>query len=144
MEAIKILIIYWPEKGHDTIRINQKLSMRLSHTLLAYSTITDWLRKRERGDDITRHAPGSGRLPDDHINTLITSALEQSPFHSLRTLRSSIKHPRIPVWRHLHSAGFVVRNLPLGPHELSFSQKAERVGMVIELQQVLQSAKHRA
>jgi hypothetical protein len=45
--------------------------------------------------------------------------------------------------KRLHFAGFVVRNLRLIPHELSPSEKAERVGMAIEFQQVLQSAKHR-
>jgi hypothetical protein len=44
----------------------------------------------------------------------------------------------------LHSAGVVVRNLCLVPHEFSLSQKAERIGMAVELQYVLQFAKHRA
>jgi hypothetical protein len=47
------------------------------------------------------------------------------------------------VWQHLHSAGFVVRNLLLIPHEFSPSQKAERVGMAAELQPMLHCAKHR-
>jgi hypothetical protein len=62
----------------------------------------------------------------------------------VRTLYSAIKHPCTTVWQHLHSAGFAVRNLRLVRHEFSLSQKAERVGMAIELQQVIQSAKHRA
>jgi hypothetical protein len=37
-----------------------------------------------------------------------------------------------------------MRNLLLVPHEISPSPKAEREGMVIELRQVFQSAKHRA
>jgi hypothetical protein len=111
--------------------------------LPAYSMIMDWFRKLERGDDITRRALGSGRLSDDRINTLITSALEKCPFHSVRTLCSAIKPSCISVWRYLHSAGFVVRSLRLVPHGFSPSQKAGRVGMAIELQQVLKSAKHR-
>jgi hypothetical protein len=121
-------------KGHDVTRISQKLSTGVGHTLLAHSTITDWLRKLERGDDITRRASGSGGLPDDCIDTLITSPLDQCPFHSVRALCSAIKHPHTTVWRHLHSAGFVVRNLRLVPHKLSPFQKGERVGMAIELQ----------
>jgi hypothetical protein len=75
-----------------------------------------------RVDDITRCASGIRRLPDDHIDALITSALEQCPCHSLSTLCSAIKHPSRTVWRHLHCAGFVVHNLRLVPHEPSFSK----------------------
>jgi hypothetical protein len=79
----------------------------------------------------------SGRIPDDSIDALMTSALDQCPFHSVHSVCSAIKHPLTTVWRHLHSAGFVLRNLPLVTHGFSPSQKAERVGMAIELQQVL-------
>jgi hypothetical protein len=41
MEAAKVLVIYWHDKGHDATLIYQKLSVRLGHTLLAFSTITD-------------------------------------------------------------------------------------------------------
>jgi hypothetical protein len=59
------------------------------------------------------------------------------------TLCSAIKHPPTVVWRHLHSAGFIVCNSCLVSHERSPSQKTERVGMAIELRQVVQSTKHR-
>jgi hypothetical protein len=142
--AAKVFVIYWPDKSHNATRIYQKLSTRLCHMLPAYSTITDWLRKVERGDDITRRASAMGRLPDDRIDTLIASALEQCLFHSVITLCSTTKCPCTTVWRHRHSAGFIIRNLRVVPHELSPSQKAERVRMAIKLQQVLQSPKHHA
>jgi hypothetical protein len=61
----------------------------------------------------------------------------------VHTFYSTIKHPYTTVWRDLHSAGFIVRNLRLFPRELAPSQKAEQIGMAIELRQVFQSAKHR-
>jgi hypothetical protein len=106
--------------------------------------ITDWLRMFDQCDDITRRASRSGRLPDDCIDALITFNLEQCPFHSVHTLCSAIKHPRTTIWRYLHSTGFVMGNFRLVPNELSPSRKMEQVGMTIELQQVLQSAKRRA
>jgi hypothetical protein len=84
MEDAKVLVIYWHEQGHDAIRIYQKLSTHLAHRLPAYSTAKDWLRGLERGDDITRRASGTGRLPNDCVDALIISILEQCPFHSLR------------------------------------------------------------
>jgi hypothetical protein len=121
-------------KSHDATWISHKLSMRSCRILSAPSTITDWLKKVDRGDDITRCASGNGKLPDDRIDAPITSSLEQCQFHSLGTLCSVIKRPRTTIWRHLGSAGFVPGSLHLLPHELSPSQKAGRVGMVIELQ----------
>jgi hypothetical protein len=72
MEAAKVLVIYWHEKGHNATRVHQKVSMHLGHTLPADSMITDWLRKLERPNGITRRASGSGRLLDDRIGALIT------------------------------------------------------------------------
>jgi hypothetical protein len=91
--------------------------------LTAYSTITDWLRKVERGDDITRQASGSSQLPDDCIDALITSAPEQYLLHSVSILCSTFKDSCTTVLRHRHSAGLIVRNLRLVPHEFSPSQK---------------------
>jgi hypothetical protein len=36
MEAAKMLVIYWHEKGHDAIRVYQKLSTCLGHAPAAY------------------------------------------------------------------------------------------------------------
>jgi histone-lysine N-methyltransferase SETMAR len=47
------------------------------------------------------------------------------------------------VWRHLRTAGYVVRNLHRVPHTLSPAQKAQRVAMATELQQVVRLAKYR-
>jgi hypothetical protein len=142
MEAAKVPVIYWPKKGDDATRICRKLSTGLGHMLLTYSTITNWLRKPEQGDDITRPASGSHRLPNDHIDALITSILEQCPFHSVRACYCAIQRQHAIVWQYLHSARFVVRNLRPVSHQFSPSKKAERIGMAIELQEVRQSAKH--
>jgi hypothetical protein len=78
-----------------------------------------------------------------HINSSVLLFFLVVLFILFLSLCFTIKHPRTTVWRHLHSAGFVMHNVRLAPHESSPSQKAERVGMAIELQQILQSAKHR-
>jgi hypothetical protein len=73
--------------------------------------------------------------------TLVINAFEKSPFHSVRSLASTIKIPPTTVWRHLHARGYVVRNLHIVPHMLSVAQKAARVELAIELKKVLCSAK---
>jgi hypothetical protein len=134
----------WHEKWFDSVAIHQKLAARVGYACRAYSTVTDWIRKLRRGDDITQRASGSGRLPDDRIDVSITTALSHAPFHSVHSLSSAIKCPWSTVWRHLHCAGHVVRNLHFVPHTLSSAQKASRVEYAIELKQVLASAKHRS
>jgi histone-lysine N-methyltransferase SETMAR len=144
MEDAKVLVMYWYEKGHGALRIYQKLSARVGGRFPSYSTITHWLRRLRRNEDITRRASGSGRLAFDEIDSLIADALDEAPFHSVRSLASSIKYPHTTVWRHLRTAGYIVRNLHLVPHTLSPAQKAQRVTMAIELQQMVRLAKHRS
>jgi hypothetical protein len=104
----------------------------------------NWIRALERGEDILRRAPGSGRRPVEEIDVLIALALGEEPFHSVRSLATAIKPPPATVWWNLHAAGYVLRHLRLIPHTLSVSQKATRVRMAIELKNVIESAKHRS
>jgi histone-lysine N-methyltransferase SETMAR len=142
MEDAKALVIYWHGKGYPATKMYVKLLARGDDACPAYSTITKWIRALIRGEDIRGHASGGGRLADDRVDALIAAALEESPFHSVRSLASAIKIPPTTVWRHLHSSGFVVRNLRIVPHTLSAAQKAARVESAIELKKVLCRAKH--
>jgi hypothetical protein len=123
MEDAKALVVYWHAKGHPATKMYTKLLARAGEACPAYSTITNWVRALTRGEDIQGHASGGGRLPDERVDALIASAMEESPFHSVRSLASTIKIPSTTVWRHLHSSGYVVRNLHIVPHALSGAQK---------------------
>jgi histone-lysine N-methyltransferase SETMAR len=144
MEDAKALVIYWHEKQYAATRMYGKLLARGRDTCPAYSTITSWIRSLRRGEDIYEHASGGGRLPDDRVDDLIADALEESPFHTVRSMASAIKIPPTTVWRHLHSRGYVVRHLHIVPHTLSMAQKAARVESAIALKKVLCSAKHQS
>jgi hypothetical protein len=87
-----------------------------------------------RGDDIHGHPSGGGHLPDDRVDTLVINALEESPFHSVRSLASTIKMPPTTVWQYLHAKGCVVRNPHIVLHMLSLVQKSgpSRIGNRIE------------
>jgi hypothetical protein len=60
----------------------------------------------------------------------------------VRSLASTINTPPTTISRHLHTSGYVVRNLYIFPHILSWTQKAARVESTIELKKVLCAAKH--
>jgi hypothetical protein len=75
----------------------QKLLSRLLTLCHAYSTITNWDRALDRGEDISTRVSGGGHLPDDTINAAITEELEIAPFHSVHSLASIIKWSRKTV-----------------------------------------------
>jgi histone-lysine N-methyltransferase SETMAR len=134
--------VYRYEKGESAMKMHQKLLARNQATCPAYSTVTNWIRSLERGDDIFERASGSGRRPNEELIGLIFAVLEQEPFHSVRSLATAVKSPPTTVWRSLHSSGFVLRNLRLVPHALSPSEKASRVDMAIQLKKSIETAKH--
>ena len=143
MEDAKALVIYWHEKQYPATKMYAKLLARGRDRCPAYSTITSWIRNLVRGENIYEHASGGGRLPDDRVDGMVANALEESPFHTVRSLASAIKIPPTTVWRHLHSRGYVVRHLHIVPHTLSAAQKAARVESAIALRKVICSAKRR-
>jgi hypothetical protein len=120
MEDVEALIICWHEKHYSATKMYTKL---LARACPAYSTTTNWIGALTRGEDIYDYASGGGHLPDDRVDTLVINALEESPFHSVRSLASTIKIPPTTVWRHLHARGYVVRNLYIVPHMLPLAQK---------------------
>jgi hypothetical protein len=123
MEEVKTLGIYWHEKHYFVTKMSTKLLARAGEACATYSTITNRIRARIRGEDIHGHASGGGRLPDDKVNALVINAFEESPFHSMRSLASAIKMPPTTVWGHLHARGHVARNLYIVPHISSLVDK---------------------
>jgi hypothetical protein len=109
MDDAKALVIHWHEKQYPAMKMYAKLLTRGRDGCPAYLTITSWIRSLERGEDIYEHESGGGRLPDDRVDALVAKALDESPFHTVRSLASAIKIPPTTVWRHLHSGGDVVR-----------------------------------
>jgi hypothetical protein len=72
----------------------------------------------------------------------VANALEESPFHTVRSLASASKILPTTVWQHLHSRGYVVGHLNIIPHTLSMAQKVARVESAVALKNVICSAKH--
>jgi hypothetical protein len=142
MEDTKALVIYWHEKQYPATKMYAKLLARGRDGCPVYSTVTSWIRSLARAEDIYEHASGGGRFPDDRVDCLVANALEESPFHTVRSLASAIKISPTTIWRHLHSRGYVVWHLHIVPHTLSIAQKVARVESAIALKKVICSGKH--
>jgi hypothetical protein len=93
MEDAKSRVIYWHENGHDAFKRCQKLSAGPGRAYPFYPSITDWIRRLHKGEDLTRRPSSSGRLLDEQVNILIAAAFKEAPFHSVRSLASVIKYP---------------------------------------------------
>jgi hypothetical protein len=97
MEDAKALVIYWNENHYSATKMCTKLLARPGEACPANSTSTNWIRTVTRGEDIHGHASGEGQLPDDKVDTLVINVLEESHFHSVRSLASTIKIPPTTV-----------------------------------------------
>jgi hypothetical protein len=93
MEDAKALIIYWHEKHSSATKMYTKLLAHSGESHPGYFTITSWIRTLTRGEGIHNHASKRERLPDGRIDTLVINALEESLFHSVRSLANTIKTP---------------------------------------------------
>jgi hypothetical protein len=56
IEDTEELVMYWQEKGYTAPKRYQKLRACVGRTCSAYSTVTDWIRKLNREEDITQRA----------------------------------------------------------------------------------------
>jgi hypothetical protein len=74
---------------------------------------------------------------------LIAVAFEKAPFHSVHSLANIIKVSPVAVWRHFHSAGYVVLNLGIVPHTPSLAQKVNQVKSTTELKKTILPGIHR-
>jgi hypothetical protein len=94
-------------------------------------------------EDISMRASRSGRLPTNTIDLAIAEELDIFPFHSIRSLASTIKRPPTTVWIHLYCMDFAIKHLRFVPHTLSSVQKNEQVQHSINFKKILKSMKHR-
>jgi hypothetical protein len=88
-------------------------------------------------------ASESERFHGEWTDRLIAYALEEAAFHSVRPLASATKYLLTIVWRHLHSAGYVMQTLRLARRTVSDTQQAFRVELINRSKQVILWAKHR-
>jgi hypothetical protein len=117
--------------------MQSKLLGRAGAACPAYSTITNWVRVVIRGEDIQGYASGGGPFSDDTVGALRPAAVDESPFHSVRSLASTFMIAPATGWLHLHSRGYVVRELHVVPYRLSAAPKATRLESATELKKVL-------
>jgi hypothetical protein len=132
MKDAKALVIYWYGKQYDAVRMHQKLLTLIREDCPSYSTEPSGIRKQKCGEDIDHWPSGSGGLPGDHLLVRIAAALEESLFHSVRSLDLAVKYPPT-VWWHLYSSGHVLRHLHTLPHAPSPDQIGARVAFAIKL-----------
>jgi DNA-binding MurR/RpiR family transcriptional regulator len=61
----------------------------------------------------------SERQSDERIDKMILQALNTLPFHSARTLSTTLKISTTTAWRHLKCIRLIVKDLKIIPHILT-------------------------
>jgi hypothetical protein len=104
-----IICFYLNRKGLSAQVIHDKLVQVLGSDVIAYSTMTSYLRaSRWMAQNKEQHSDP----PPDVIDKAILQAIHQIPFASMRELAKSMCISRAIVWRRLTgSLGFVVKHL---------------------------------
>ena len=143
-DHMKHLVIYWYSKNLKPNDIYKKCCKNFGEDNVHYSTITDWCRKLLLGQNILVRKTGSGLSTDNFIDPLICDQLEQMPFHSVRTLSTTLKIPKSTIHDHLRKMGFVVKHLRFVPHTLSYEQKLQRIDKSKQLLEIIQQARHQS
>jgi hypothetical protein len=57
--------------------MHQNLLPRVGDDYPSYSTVTNWIKKLERGEEIHQRASRSEYSPDDRLPFLVATALEE-------------------------------------------------------------------
>jgi hypothetical protein len=138
----KSLVIYWHSKDHDAQKTHRKLVAHFGEGAPAYSTVTKWLRRLVCGDDILVPVERKGKESDGLVNFKILIALTAFPFHSVRTLASSLKIPPSTIYDHLRRANFTVKHLRWVPHTLDDCAQWSRVEMANLMLKMIVEARH--
>lgn len=141
-DEIKVLVKYWHSKGYEAKKMHEKCLKHFPNVTVGYSTITNWIRRLDSGENIIDRKIGSGRLSDGLVDIKIIEELEITPFHSVRTLNQALKIPTTTIFYHLRNMGYVIKHLKYVPHNLTQTHKNERVRISKLMLETLKQAKH--
>jgi hypothetical protein len=82
-----------------------------------------------------------GKESDGLVDFKILIALTAFPFHSVRTLVSSLKLPRSTIYDHLQRGNFTAKHLVWVPHTLDDCTKQARVEMANSMLKMITEAR---
>jgi hypothetical protein len=140
----KSLVMYWHSKDYDANPIHRKLGTHFGDDSPGYSTVTKWLRRLVCGDNILEPVERKGKKSDGLVDFKILIALTAFPFHSVRTLASSLKIPHSTIYDHLQRGHFTVKHLRWVPHTLDDWAKRARVDMANSILKMIAEARHQS
>jgi hypothetical protein len=125
MEDAKRLVRYWHEKSHIVLTIYQKLCESIGQTCLAYSTVTDSIRKLNKKEDMTQRASGSECLPENASMFQLRMPLSQPLSFSAFTLLSRQVALHISLEAPAFRRSWYSRFTSCSPHAVSGSKAAD-------------------
>jgi hypothetical protein len=132
-------------KGMSAREIHDNIVTTLGPDVVSYSSVTRYLREVRFPPSKPDHHPADVQRYLDDPDQVIFTALEDSPFASVRQLSRLTHLFSTTVYRRLtQSLGFVARHLRRVLHALSDAQRGERVNLSRQLLRMLEVQRDRA
>jgi hypothetical protein len=141
----RLIVAYLSLRGISPREIHDDIVATLGRDAMSYSSVTRYLREAQLPPSKPEPHPADVQRDLDDSDQAILSALEDSPFASVRQLSRLTHLPSTTVYRRLtQSLGFVARHLRCVPHALSDAQKGKRVNLSRRLVQMPEVQRDRA
>jgi hypothetical protein len=139
------IVAYLSSKGMSAREIHDDIVATLGPDAVSYSSVTRGLREARFPHSKPESHPADVQRDLDHSDQIISAALEDRQFASVRQLSRLTHLPSTTVYRRLtQSLGFVARHLRWVPHALSDAQKGERVNLSRRLLRMFEVRRDRA
>jgi hypothetical protein len=84
---------------------------------------------------------GPGRSPEVDLDNVILDALNEFPFHNLRSLSRVLKRSLPTIRDYFVRGGFAEKRLKCAPHMLTAEHKKQRVQLVKDLLKTVAAAR---
>jgi hypothetical protein len=121
---LESIALFLAKKNLGVIEIQAEMNNVLGAGTVAYSTVTRYLGKRSFTHPSERPPDESEIEGPDSIDTVISQALDETPFASLRQVSKRILIPMTTLQHHLvHRMHFKLKHCKWVPHKLSEAQK---------------------
>jgi hypothetical protein len=139
------IVAYLSLKRMSAHAIHNDIGATLGSDALSYSSITRYFREARFPPSKPEPHPANVQRDLDDSDQAILTALEDSPFASLRQLSWLTYLPSTTVYRRLtQSLRFMARHLRWVPHTLSNAQMVEKANLSRQLLRMLMVQRDRA
>lgn len=129
---VRHCVLYCFKRGLNASAAAREICGTYGDNAISVSTCKRWYAKFRAGDLSLMDEPREGR-PQTVDDDLLQSLLHANPRQSTRELAKCLGCSHVAIQQHLHSLGKVLKYGYWLPHELSISNKTQRISICASL-----------